>query len=391
MDATPPTVIVTGAGLFGLTAAVELAGRGWGVRLMDPGPLPRPTGASVDVSKMVRLDYGADVFYTQMAAEAMRGWDEWNRRWDPPPFHEDGLLVLSRGGMGRGTFEVDSHETLTGMGHELQRVRPAELRRSFSAWNAERFPIGYLNPRGGWVDSAAVMRKLLREARRRGVAVEQGRSFARPLEEGGRVVGVRTTGGEDHRADHVVVAAGAWTPSLLPELRDVMTATGHPLFYFRVEDPDRWRGPRFPPWTADIARTGWYGFPALEDGTLKIGHHGPGRNVDPDQLRIVEPSWTERCRAFLGGALPELADAPLIDTRLCLYCDTFDGDFWIDRHPNRIGLTVAAGGSGHAFKFAPLLGTIVADVVEGKTNRWAQRFRWRPRGEERDEAARSRG
>ena len=94
-------------------------------------------------------------------------------------------------------------------------------------------------------------------------------------------------------------------------------------------------------------------------------------------------------RAFLGDSLPPLADAPIVHRRLCLYCDTFDGDFWIDHDPDRPGLIVAAGDSGHGFKFAPILGALIADVVERRPNDWAPRFRWRSRGPDRREAARS--
>ena len=74
-----------------------------------------------------------------------------------------------------------------------------------------------------------------------------------------------------------------------------------------------------------------------------------------------------------------------------MYCDSFDGDLWIDRDPDRDGLVVAAGGSGHAFKFAPLIGGIGADAVEGHDNAWASRFAWRERGEIRTEEARFAG
>jgi glycine/D-amino acid oxidase-like deaminating enzyme len=96
-----------------------------------------------------------------------------------------------------------------------------------------------------------------------------------------------------------------------------------------------------------------------------------------------------RVHEFLRDSLPDLAGAPIVHRRLCLYCDTFDGDFWIDRDPAHPGLVVAAGDSGHGFKFAPIIGGLVADVVEGKPNRWAGRFRWRQRLRDRREAARA--
>jgi glycine/D-amino acid oxidase-like deaminating enzyme len=85
-----------------------------------------------------------------------------------------------------------------------------------------------------------------------------------------------------------------------------------------------------------------------------------------------------------------LADAPIVYTRVCLYCDTNDGHFWIATDPDRAGLVIAAGDSGHGFKFAPVLGEIIADAVEGKPNPLLHKFRWRPevRAGEQREAAR---
>jgi len=96
----------------------------------------------------------------------------------------------------------------------------------------------------------------------------------------------------------------------------------------------------------------------------------------------------QRFRAFFNESLPSMADSPKISDRLCFYCDTFDGDLWIGRDPERTGLLVSAGGSGHAFKFTPLLGQITADVLEGVENEYASRFAWRDRGELDHEAAR---
>jgi glycine/D-amino acid oxidase-like deaminating enzyme len=142
---------------------------------------------------------------------------------------------------------------------------------------------------------------------------------------------------------------------------------------------------------ADIARTGWYGFPALDDGTLKIGHHGRGFALDPSGPRVPPDTEEPRFRAFLARALPSAVRAPLVASRLCFYCDTADGDFWIDHDPLHPGLVVAAGGSGHAFKFLPVLGAIVADVIERRESPETRRFRWREAPAGPGEAARARG
>jgi glycine/D-amino acid oxidase-like deaminating enzyme len=85
-----------------------------------------------------------------------------------------------------------------------------------------------------------------------------------------------------------------------------------------------------------------------------------------------------------------LADAPIVYTRICLYCDTPDGDFWIASDPDRRGLIIATGDSGHGFKFAPILGEIIADVAEGKSNPWSEKFRWRPEVQPGDAKERAR-
>jgi hypothetical protein len=78
----------------------------------------------------------------------------------------------------------------------------------------------------------------------------------------------------------------------LPHLSDLMWAVGQPVFHFRVPDPARFRPPFFSVWAADIANTGWYGFPAKSDGTLKVANHGPGRLIHPDEPRQVSPDGT---------------------------------------------------------------------------------------------------
>jgi sarcosine oxidase / L-pipecolate oxidase len=92
---------------------------------------------------------------------------------------------------------------------------------------------------------------------------------------------------------------------------------------------------------------------------------------------VMPAGEEERFRAFLRESFPGLASAPVAATRICLYCDTFDGNFWIARDPERPRLVVAAGDSGHAFKFTPVLGELIADAVECRENPWLGRFAWR--------------
>lgn len=363
--------------MFGVTSAIELRRRGWQVTVMDPGPLPRDTASSTDISKAVRMDYGSDEFYTGLGEAALSGWDAWNARWGEPLYHQDGFLLLSPRPMDAPGFERDSFSLLQKRGHSLERMTPDALQKRYPVWARGPYVDGYINPRAGWAESGKVVARLLEEARALGVIVHDGIAFGRLLERGSRAQGIVSTRGDEHRADYVLVAAGAWTPTLLPHLSSLMWATGQPVLHFQAPNLEDYQPSRFPVWAADIARTGWYGFPALADGTLKIANHGAGRRVHPDEPRAVLPEEEARFRDFLHESLPALADAPVVGRRLCLYCDTADGDFWIDHDPKRDGLVVATGGSGHAFKFAPVLGEIIADVVERKPNAAARRFAWR--------------
>jgi len=380
--------LVVGAGIFGVTAALELRRRGHSVVLVDPGPLPHPDASSTDISKVVRMDYGADVFYMEMMEHAFPLWEQWNREWNAELYHESGFLLMSTIPRAPGTFEGDTYRLLEEKGHGPERLAGATLAERFPVWNGARLRDGYFNPRAGWAESGAVVRRLLEAAAERGVVLREGVRLKALMESDARITGVLTDTGERITADETIVAAGAWTPTLLPHLAERMWAVGQPVFHFKVPDPGLFQPPRFTVWSVDLPRAGWYGFPALADGTLKIANHGPGRRVHPGDPRTVDAGAEAMFRAFLRDTFPSIADAPVAATRLCLYCDSWDGHFYIDRDPDRPGLTVAAGGSGHAFKFAPLLGGITADAVEGKDNRWRARFAWRMPGKRGWEDAR---
>jgi glycine/D-amino acid oxidase-like deaminating enzyme len=355
-------VTVVGAGVFGVTAAIELRRRGDDVTLVDPGPVPHPLAASTDISKIVRLDYGADETYAEMMERALDRWRTWNVDLGEALFHETGIVFLSLSPMAPGGFENDSFELLSRRGHRLERLEPEEIARRFPAFGP--FAGGYFNPEGGWAASGKVIARLAAEARRAGVDVR----------EGVRAESVDEVKGST-RADTVVVAGGSWTPFLLPWLAPHLRAVGQPVFHLRPSDPSLFEAARFPVFGADIPATGYYGFPVNEDGVVKIANHGHGREMHPESAeRVVDAAEEAELRAFLRTAIPSLEKAPLAYTRICLYCDTKDGHFVIAPDPERDWLVVATGGSGHAFKFAPLLGEWIADAVDGRV---IPRFRWR--------------
>lgn len=375
-------LLVVGAGVFGLSAAIELCTRGHEVVVLDPGPVPHPLAASTDISKVVRMEYGPDESYMALMEEAHEGWLRWNAEWTAeggePLYHDTGVLMVCRAPMAPGGFEYESWQLLRARGHRPERINAAELARRFPAWSTGRFVDGFFHARGGYAESGRVVAALAQRARRAGATLLERRRVAALALRGDRVIGVRDEQGGEVGADHVVLAAGAWTGALHPDLPDCIRPTGHPVFHLAPRDPTLFVPERFPTFTADVARTGYYGFPLHAEGVVKVANHGVGTPIDADAPRSVSPGEHERLRAFLADTFPALADARVVYTRLCLYADTRDEDFWIARDPAREGLTVASGGSGHGFKFAPVLGGIIADAVEGRANPWLDKFRWRP-------------
>ena len=428
-------IIVVGAGINGVTAAIELRKRGHEVVLVDPGPLPHPLAASTDISKAVRAAYGADEDYTALAERSIKLWRKWNEEFGTKLYHEVGVMFVRCAKMEPGDFEYESLKLLEKRGLKVARMDTPQLWKRFPAWNPELYRDGVLEIEAGYAESGRAVAMLIERAKSAGVEL---RRQVRSLDEGqsrernrsGRSA-VQSCDSERSRgcnaadearearlsipwrtsqivsrdpstslgmtriaADFVVMAVGAWTPYLLPFTRKFFRATGQPVFHLQPSEPELFAPERFPVFGADITTTGYYGFPINRDGVVKIANHGSGREMSPDSPeRVVTAEDEKNLREFLASTFPSLADAPIVYTRVCMYCDTHDGHFWIARDPEREGLVVAAGDSGHGFKFAPVLGEIIADAVEGKDNPLLDKFRWRPevRAGTATDAARSKG
>ena len=346
--------------------------------LVDPGPLPHPLAASTDISKAVRAAYGPDEDYTELAERCIPLWRKWNEEFGIRLYHETGVVFLRQQPMQPGDFEYESCRVLEKRHHTVKRLDAVKIRERFPAFAPEYFRDGFFDPEAGYVESGPVVATLVQHAKSLGVQLRESTRFAALDETDSRITGIVLQDRQRIIGDAVVLAAGAWTPYLVPFTRKFFRATGHPVFHLKPRDPDLFLPKRFPFFGADIATTGYYGFP-LHQGVVKIANHGPGREMSPDSAeRAVAHGEEKAMRAFLRSTIPALADAPIVYTRICMYCDTHDGHFWIAPDPDRPGLVIATGDCGHGFKFAPVLGEIIADAVEGRTNRWLEKFRWRP-------------
>lgn len=373
--------LIAGAGIFGLTTAIELRKRHFSVCILNPGHIPHPLAASTDISKVVRMEYGTDLEYMDMVAECLPGWRAWNELLGATLYHETGFLVLARKLLDgdETSFEGASYHNLLKKGFHPQRLDPALLARRFPAFQAEQYPDGFYHSLGGWAESGRVVEALARYARQLRVDIRENQTVEQILTINNRTTGVATGEGDRFDAGHVIVCAGNFTPYLVPELIPYMRVTGHPVFHLKPSRPELFTFPESTVFAADISQTGWYGFP-LHPGeqVVKVANHGPGLELHPEHdERVVYEQDVQHLRQFLRQSIPALANDPIVHTRRCCYTDTLDGHFWIDRHPEIEGLTIGSGGSGHAFKMGPVLGQLIAAAALDEEHQWSARYRWR--------------
>jgi len=228
-------------------------------------------------------------------------------------------------------------------------------------------------------------------------------NFKELVEKDGKVEGLRTADGISHRADLVIIAAGGWTPSLVKEADQLLETTAGSVLTVQIPKSraDLWEkfSPKnFPVWswrmsgyTQSGSNTGGlYGFPRTTDGLVKFGFRGAkwtnysfrnpsGRVVSYPKTdgQTIPTRAMDVIQVFCKENMPELLTLPIEKGRLCWYTDSVDNDFVIDFVPGKSGLMIASGGSGHGFKFLPVLGKHVVDVVEGKDTTYTRLFKWR--------------
>ena len=373
--------ISVGGGIFGLTSAITLNKRGYSVGLLNPNTIPHHLAASTDISKLVRMEYGSDKEYFQMAKICIEKWHEWNDLFNEELYQEIGFLMLSKENIDtkKNSYERDSIHNLIDAGYSPHRMDAKTIKEKFPAINTNTYIDGSFNPKAGHVASGRVIECLANYARSLGVHIHERQTAFRFNIEKGQLNAVETKEGQTFKCGHLIVAAGAHTPFLLPELTPHMRSTGHPVFWLKPTNQKLFSPPLLPNFTADISDTGWYGFAYNpKHGVVKLGKHTDGLHIDPNGARQeITKNEIQDLREFLKVTFPDLEKAPLVYTRRCLYTDTHDGHFWIDNHPEIKGLSVSSGGSGHGFKMGPILGEMTADVAEGKTHQFSKRYRWR--------------
>lgn len=304
-------IVIVGAGVFGLGTAISIKRKfpAKHVTVIERLGIPAPDASSVDLNKVVRCDYGTDVLHTDLANDAIRRFLEWNaedeKHGRAPLFHPCGVLVLSKEAMDspESKYEKASRAAMTANGlasHVVDDIVGANRSRLPVAWNrvvdAGAYKDGYLNMWCGFGLAEKTVVRMADEAKSLGVELKPEHPLTKILysEDGSTVKGVScsppgASSPVEIAADYVVVAAGAWSPSILPELSALLMPTGQSVIHYRLNDPIArehfTEKGGFTVWFADVYRSGFYGFPEeSESGLVKVANHSPGYKI-PDAAK----------------------------------------------------------------------------------------------------------
>lgn len=356
--------VVVGVGGMGSAALWHLARRGLSVCGIEQFDVAHDRGSSHGRTRIIRKAYFEHPDYVPLLHRAYELWEELEAGSDRPLMERCGFLTLGPAGS----------ETIRGLElcydrHDLPHER-LEAEEVSDRWPRFRLPagtVGFLDPLGGFLDVEGCVRRQATAARDAGARIlanERLETFG-PVEGGFAL----RTDRREIECDRLVLTVGAWAVPHLARLGVVLEIWRKVQLWYDFEGVDEFRVPAFPTYYVERDAGHFYGFPALDEDGIKVAEHAapapvPGVEALNRALRPVDESPVrDFLREVLGVATPRRTRYSV-----CMYTMSPDGQFIVDRHPQHPALALAAGFSGHGFKFAPVVGEVLADlVIDGRT------------------------
>jgi len=354
-------VAVVGLGAMGSATLFNLARRGRRVIGLEQFAPGHDKGSSHGESRAIRLSYFEHPSYVPLARRAYEKWRELEELSGTTILTETGILEAGWRGseVVKGSVEASR---LHGLEHEL--LDAAEINRRFPAFRLPSGWTGLFQPQGGFLRPERAILEFVRLAEAHGAEIRNATKVVdiEPFSAGIRI----RTDREVIEAGSVVVTAGGWIGDFAPELRPHLRLTRQVLGWFSPLDPALFTPERCPVFILDSEDDACYGFPDFAGTGLKAASHREGatlRSAD-DLVQDGGPGDEEQIRRMFSRFMPD-ANGPLRMMRTCLYTRTPDEDFAIGRSRSDERIVLASPCSGHGFKFASVLGEVLADLAVG--------------------------
>ena len=360
-------VIVAGLGGMGSSAAYHLAGRGKHVLGLERYTPAHDKGSSHGQSRIIRLAYSEDPAYVPLVLRAYELWERLERETGEDLMTITGGLMI--GPPGTKFFE-GSKESAERYDLPYEVLDAADLKRRYPVFEPTLDTVAFFEKKAGFLRPEASVKAYLDRAAALGADLrfEEELLSWEPTESG---VLVETTS-RTYEAERMVVSAGAWAPKLLADLGLPLEVTRQLLFWFRPEGGVKPYAPeRVPIWIYEPDDGNmFYSVPAVdgEDSVKAAFFRADGKPADPESIdREIHDEEVEFIRGYLARHVPSM-NGDLVDAKTCMYTNTPDEHFVISTHPEHPQISIAAGFSGHGYKFCSVVGEILADLAtDGKT------------------------
>ncbi len=360
--------IVVGLGAHGAAAAAALSRRGQRVLGLERFGRGEGMGSSGGWSRMIRLVYFEGATYVPLAQAAWERWEALEAESGTTFLERTGGLYGGPAGSRPLAGAIECAVTF-GLAHEV--IDADEIHRRWPILEPAPDTLALVEEQAGAmrIDRANEAHRTIAE--RSGAQLRYGQRVVDWRPAAGDGFEVETVDGLVVGADRLVITAGPWIGWFLPDLRlPIRVEREVPCWFHPTVDPASVGADRLPVWILQEGDTTYYGIRHDADLGLKVSIHHWGTFVDPDAVdRAVQPADVDRIRPFLRRRMPA-ADGPVANAEVCLYTNTPDEAFIIDRHPVAPGVAYASACSGHGFKFAPVVGEILADLVTDGVTSW---------------------
>jgi len=362
------SVIVVGAGAFGGWSALQLLRSGAKVTLLDAWGPGNSRASSGGETRVIRATYGPVGIYTRMVARALQMWQENEQRWNLKLFFKSGALRMAGAD---DSYERAALPLLKEAGVRYEKLSTVDCVKRWPQVNFEGVSWSILEPDSGYLAARRGCEAVLNAFLKEGGQYRQAQVTPGPITSH-RMQGISMSSGEILNADQYVFACGPWLGKVFPFLAPVITPTRQEVFFFGTAAGDlRFTDTQLPVWIDGSGQPAgsdhlFYGIPGNHWRGFKIADDARGPVIDPTTMeRKISDEGLAAARAYLRLRFPAMADAPLVESRVCQYENSTDHDFILDRHPEAENTWIVGGGSGHGFKHGPAMGEMVSNAVLG--------------------------